>query len=106
MSRFIDSWLHAHRLSRAVAAVIVGAGILIWLAWFGPPEMISRDAASGMVISVADGGLVVIELDGGKQVRLRPRVLLKAGDRVPMRVETYEDGSIAAWVNEEAWRMR
>jgi ferric-dicitrate binding protein FerR (iron transport regulator) len=105
MSRVLESWLHSPRLARAVAAVIVGAGILIWLTWFGPPERVARDKGEARVAAVDDGGFVTLELDDGKQVRLRPRVRLRAGERVPTVVERYADGPIIAWVDEDTQRM-
>jgi low affinity Fe/Cu permease len=106
MSKFFDSWAHAHRLSRAVFMAMFAGGLLVWALWFGPPPRVSRATQTGQVVSVAEGGVTVITLADGKQVRVMAKVAMKAGDSVPMIVETYEDGSIVAFVDEQAWRMR
>jgi len=106
MSKFFDGWVHAHRLSRAVFMAMFAGGLLVWALWFGPPPRVARAAQMGQVISVADGGATVIRLADGKQVRVLAKSAMKAGDRVPMIVETYQDGSLIAFVDEQAWRMR
>jgi len=98
--------MHAHRLSRAVFIAITAGGLLLWTLWNRPAPMVSRSPQMGQVVSVAEGGVTVISLADGKRVRaLTPRPAPKPGSRIPMIVETYEDGSVYAIIDQEAWRM-
>jgi hypothetical protein len=100
----IDSWMRAHRLSRAVFLVIALGGLLVWELWNPPPRMVSRSTQVGQVVSVAEGGITVIALENGKRARalsLQPKP--KPGDKIIMVVESYEDGTALATVDEEAW---
>ena len=102
----IERWMHAHRLARAVCMATALGGLLVWALWNPPAPMISRSTQMGQVVSAVEGGVTVIALADGKQVRaFTSQPVPKAGDRVPMIVETYEDGSVYAVVDEEARRM-
>lgn len=103
MGKMFDNWRHASRLSRAVFAAIALSGALLWTLWQWPPLMTSRTTQTGEVVSVNKGGVVLIRLNDGKQVRaLISNRIPKVGDTLPMIVETYEDGSIRAYINHEA----
>ncbi|MCI0504577.1 MAG: hypothetical protein L0Z73_00560 [Gammaproteobacteria bacterium] len=105
MPRIIEHWMHAHRLSRAVFVAITVGGVLIWALWNRPPAMIARTPQSGTVISVVNETVTVIELSSGKQVRaLTPTPMPKKGDTIPLIVETYEDGSVRAVIDLDAWQ--
>ncbi len=105
MAGFIESWVRAKRLSRAVIASIVGIAIIVWWVFFGPPGMTSRETVKAQVISITEAGSAVVELpDGGKVMLIRPG--LHEGDRVPMIVEHYDDGTRGAFFDETAWRMQ
>jgi hypothetical protein len=102
----IERWLHAHRLSRAVFIAVTAGGLLLWALWNRPPPMTDRSMQTGEVVSAVAGGVTVIALADGKRVRaLNLQPLPKAGDRIPMIVETYQDGSVYAVVDQESWRM-
>ncbi len=101
----IENWMNAHRLSRAVFLAVALGGLLVWELWNPPPRMVSRSAQVGQVVSVTEGGVTVITLADGKQVRaLSLQPAPKSGDKITMVVETYEDGTARAVVDEEAWR--
>jgi len=54
---------------------------------------------------VAESGMIVIALADGKRVRtLSLQPVPKSGEKITMVVETYEDGTARAVVDEEAWR--
>jgi len=99
----IENWMHAHRLSRAVFLAIALGGLLVWELWNPPPRMVSRSTQVGQVVSVADGGITVIVFPDGKRTRaLSLQPIPKPGDQITMIVETYEDGTALATVDEEA----
>lgn len=105
--RFIDNWAHAHRLSRAVFMVVALAGLLAWALWTRPPAMVSRVSEQGRVITAVENGATEIEMANGRTVRviaLRP--VARVGDRIPMFVETYADGSTRVFVDHHGRRMR
>jgi len=105
MTRIIERWMHAHRLSRALFVAIAVGGVFIWALWNRPAPMVSRTSQAGQVISAVKGSVMVIELADGKRVRaLTPQPPPKPGDRIPMIVETYQDGSVYAVIDLEAWR--
>jgi len=105
MTRIIDRWLHAHRLSRAIFVAVAAGGALLYTLWTWPPPMVSRLSQSGKVVSVVVDGVTVIELADGKRVRaLTPQPPPKPGDGIPMVVETYNDGSVMATIDLESWR--
>jgi hypothetical protein len=104
MPRIIEHWMHAHRLSRAVFVAITVGGVLIWALWNRPPVMIARTSQLGTVVSIVNETVTVIELSGGKEVRaLTPSPAPKKGDKIPLIVETYEDGSVRAVIDLDAW---
>jgi hypothetical protein len=103
----IDNWLHAHRLSRAVFLAVVLLGLLVWAVLNKPPAMVARVNQAGEVISVIEDGATLIRLPDGKRVRIfTPRPLPHPGDKIPMVVENYEDGTARASIDLDAWRSR
>jgi hypothetical protein len=101
----IENWMNAHRLSRAVFLAIALGGLLLWELWNPPPRLVSRSTQVGEVVSVAESGMIVIALADGKRVRtLSLQPVPKSGDKITMVVETYEDGTARAFVDEEVWR--
>ena len=101
----IENWMHAHRLSRAVFVAVALAGALAYTLWNWPAPMVSRTAQDGQVISAVKDGVMLIELANGKHVRtFTPNPAPKPGDHVPMIIESYEDGSIYAIIDIDAWR--
>jgi len=106
MTRIIERWLHAHRLSRAMFVAVAAGGALLYTLWTWPPPMVLRMSQSGKVVSVVADGVTVIELAAGKRVRaLTPQPPPKPGDSMPMVVETYKDGSVRATIDLESWRI-
>lgn len=106
MSRIIERWLHAHRLSRAIFVAVAAGGALLYTLWTWPPPIVLRTLQPGKVVSVVADGVTVIELADGKRVRaLTPRPPPKPGQIMPMVVETYEDGAVVAVIDLEAWRI-
>lgn len=98
--------MHAHRLSRAIFIAVAMGGMLIWTLLNRPPPMVSRDTQMGQVISVVKDGVTVIGLADGKTVRaFTMQPIPMPGDKIPMIVERYEDGSMYATVDLEAWRI-
>ena len=98
--RIIENWMYAHRLSRAVFVALALAGALSYTLWNWPAPLVSRTAQSGQVISAVKDGVMLIELSDGKRVRsFTPYPVPKPGDRVPMIIETYEDGSLHAVID-------
>jgi len=105
VSRIVESWLNAHRLSRAVFAAVVLTGALAWMLWDRPPARLSRDQVTGTVVSAVADGATLIALPDGHHVRaLTPRPLPRPGDRMPLVVETYADGTVYAVIDLDAWR--
>jgi hypothetical protein len=104
--RTIEHWMHAHRLSRAVFVAVVVGGLFVWGLWNRNAPMVSRSTQVGRVESVVKGGMTVIALSDGKRVRaVTPHPMPKPGASMPMIVETYEDGSVYAFIDMESWRM-
>ncbi|MGD8577216.1 MAG: hypothetical protein PVG13_09000 [Thiohalophilus sp.] len=100
MGKMLENWRYASRLSRAVFVAVALLAILLWTLWQWPTPMVSRIFQQGQVVSVAQGGTVLVRLDSGTEVRLMATGrVLKAGDKVPLIVETYEDGSIRVYFN-------
>jgi len=106
MGRMLENWRYASRLSRAVFVAIALLGALLWALWQWPAPMTSRTTQTGQVVSVANDGVMLIELENGKQVRaLATHLVRKPGDTLPMIVETYEDGTSRAYIDLEAARV-
>jgi hypothetical protein len=104
MSRFLDNWLNAQRVSYAVFIAVAMGGLLIWTLATWPPPLASHSATGATVVSIADCGYGVVTLDDGTRLRLQFfRPFPRPGDRVPMLVETYEDGSRGYALDREAW---
>lgn len=105
MGRMLENWRYASRLSRAVFVAIGLLGALLWTLWQWPAPMTSRTSHMGQVISVAQGGVMLIKLDNGKHVHaLTSQVVTKPGDTLPMIIETYEDGTVRAYIDLERAR--
>jgi hypothetical protein len=103
MGKMLENWRYASRLSRAVFAAITLFGALMWTLWQWPAPMISRTTQTGQVISVATGGVMLVKMDNGKLVHvMTPNSYPKTGDRLPMIVETYEDGTTRAYIDHDA----
>lgn len=105
---FVEHWMKAQRLSRAVFLVVALGGLLLWMLWNPAPTMLTRSTQTGQVVAVSQGKvtMTLIALEDGKRVRsmdLQP--LPKPGDKLPMIVETYADGSVYAVVDVMAWKM-
>jgi hypothetical protein len=99
----LENWRYASRLSRAVFVAIALLGALLWTLWQWPAPMTSRTTQTGQVVSAVKDGVMVIELDNGKQVHaLTPNPVPKPGDKLTMIVETYEDGTARAYIDPEA----
>lgn len=102
MGRMLENWRYASRLSRAVFVAIGLLGALLWTLWQWPAPLTSRTSHIGQVISVNQGGVMLIKLDNGKQVHaLVPQLAIKPGDTLPMIVETYEDNTVRAYIDLE-----
>ncbi len=105
-NRMIENWIYAHRLSRAVFVAVALAGALVYTLWNWPAPLVSQTAQSGLVLSAEKDGVFLIELADGKRLRaFTPHPAPKPGDRVPMIVETYEDGSLHAVIDPDAGLM-
>ena len=101
----LENWRYASRLSRAVFVAIALLGVLLWTLWNWPAPMTSRAVQTGHVVSAAKDGLIQIKLGNGKYVyALAPNLAPKPGDKLPMIVETYEDGTIRAFIDHNAAR--
>ena len=105
MGSMINSWIRAHRLSRAIYVAVVLVVVLVWGLVYWPTPLVSRGTEEGRVISASENfGLV--ELADGRKVRLYflppyPR----PGDSVPLIRETYKDGTTLYQVNLDEWQM-
>lgn len=103
MGRMFDNWRYWSRLSRVVFVAIALLGALLWTLWHWPAPMTSRFSETGEVVSAAKGGVMVLELANGKRVRaITPDPVPKSGDRFPMIVETYEDGTVRAYIDRDS----
>jgi hypothetical protein len=101
----LENWRYASRLSRAVFMAIALIVALLWTLWQWPAPMTSRTSHTGQVISAVSGGVMQIELQDGSRVHaMTPNPVPKVGERIPMIVETYEDGSVRAYIDQEALR--
>jgi hypothetical protein len=114
LSKFWDNWATAHRNTRAAAAVVaLGLG-LAWMWLADPGEPLARRAQTGIVEQVYgpageaarghDRPICLVRLEDGKRTRIGigpPRP--KPGDRVPLVVETYADGSRRAYLDRDRW---
>ena len=99
----LENWRYASRLSRAVFVAIALLGVLLWTLWQWPAPMTSRTAQTGEVVSIGKDGVIQIKLVNGKHVRaLAQNLASKSGDKLPMIVETYEDGTIRAYIDQDA----
>ena len=105
MGRMLDNWRYTSRLSRAVFVAIGLACALLWTLWQWPAPVISRTSQTGHVISAVKDGAMLIELDNGKHVRTFTSYPTPApGDQIPIYVETYEDGTVHAVIDQESLR--
>lgn len=108
----------AHRNAHAFVAVVLLAGILIWaLVMKGQNDanaLLSVEKEIATVVQIqefslgeADGTasyLGVIEVAGGQKVKLvLPNPLPAVGGRIPVKVETYEDGSKMYAIDQVEW---
>jgi type II secretory pathway component PulM len=105
MGKMLENWRYTSRLSRAVFVAVALLGVLLWTLWQWPAPMTSRSTQTGQVVSVAKDGVMLIQLNDGKQVHaLTPQPVPKPGDSLQMIVETYDDGSIRVYIDHEAMR--
>lgn len=105
MSSIANRWIQAHRLSRAVFVAVALAGVLLWSLWNTPAPLVSRTTVTGEVVSVVKDGIMVIALPDGRQARVfTPNPAPAVGERIPMTVETYEDGSVTAVIDVQTWK--
>ena len=102
MGKMLENWRYASRLSRAVFVAVALLGALLWTLWQWPAPMASRTTQVGEVVSVSKD-VILIKLANGKQVRaLAPNLAAKPGDSLPMIVESYEDGTVRAYIDQDA----
>lgn len=113
MGRFFDNWAWAHRNARAWGMVLVLAGLLSWTLWETRIERIEYRETSGELLEIlgggqgADSGFTVgrVRVDSGPEIRLYlpQQVPPKVGDRVPLIMERYDDGSILYSFDNGRW---
>jgi hypothetical protein len=104
MGSLINSWLRAHRLSRAIFVAVALAGILLWGLLNWPAPLVSRHTEQGRVISASEQ-FAMVELANGKKVRLYfLPPFPQPGDSVPLIRETYRDGTTLYLVDNDTWQ--
>lgn len=113
MGKFFDNWAWAHRNARAWFMVIVLAGLLAWALWETSAERIEYRETSGELLEVFGGGEVKnsgfavgrVRVDDGREIKLYlPQQLPpKVGDRVPLIMERYDDGSVLYAFDNGKW---
>lgn len=110
MGRFFDNWAWAHRNARAWGMVIVLAGLLGWTLWETSVERIDYRETGGELLEVigdANSGFSVgrVRVDDGREIKvyLPQQLTPKAGDRVPLIMEHYDDGSVLFAFDNGKW---
>jgi hypothetical protein len=101
----IDSWMRAHRLSRAIFVAVGLVLLLIWALLNKPAPLVSQATEQAQVIS-ASNHFAVVQLADGRKVRLYfPSPEPRPGASVRLIRETYADGKTLYLLDIEAWQM-
>lgn len=112
----LAAFARGYRLSRAILAalgMLVAIGVMRW-ATSRPPTSVERATAtvtevleSSSVIAGDPGRIVHVRLDDGRAGRiLVPRFVAVDGDRVPLILESYENGEVFLTFDLETWMDR
>ena len=112
MSGFFSKWYLAHRLTRAWGFVIILLALLIWAKWETNIKRVEYQETTGVLLAISGtkdtlhNGKIRLPDDQEIWIALPPQYTRpKAGDRVPVIYERYDNGKIIYAFNTALWIM-